>query len=176
MPNNGGTLSLIADNPFPGERDNISDIAFNLLGSTPFIWKTEGLSWPHQDLAASLLHCQIGELPSRMDVFEGLSGETDCEARSEALANLTWDGARYVLTYELGLYDGQRVWVEERGQRVSGEGKKPTEIIGVITNIQAQKAAEEKALFRASFDEDTGLWNRARMRGCCAIDCLVEAL
>lgn len=100
----------------------------------------------------------------RADVFESLLDQADRDMRRESLANLTWDGARYALSYELSLYDGQRIWAEERGQRIRGEGKQPVEIIGVITDIQAQKDAEETALHLASFDNETGLWNSARMR------------
>ena len=139
----------------------------SLLGASAYRWKcSDGggkFTWTDDKLAARLLCSRTEDIPrSEAGFVERLCDDAQT-ARKQALASLSWNGAKYQVDYQLRTFDGRNIWVEERAQRIAGEGKTPSEIIGVITNIQDRKTREEQAGYHASFDSLTGLWNKTRM-------------
>ena len=145
---------------------------YGLLGVCPFTLSTPisggstevALDWAETDLAARLLRAPEGLLPRTEESYERRLSSDARRLRHSARRGLTWDGARYCISYEIDLYDGQRLWVEERGQRLSGEGKSPHHIIASLSDISARKRDEQSAVYRAAHDPVTGLWNEARLR------------
>lgn len=158
---NVSTLSKLGQYEMP------SDPVFGLLGSAVYEFQTgtngTELVWRDQVVTASILRCRVDDLP------KGLGGYADrlCDdapaRRKTALKSLSWNGAKYQIDYQIRTFDGRNIWVEERALRLDGNGKTPTRILGVITNIQTRKIREEQAGYHASFDSRTGLWNRTRM-------------
>ncbi|MCF6220339.1 MAG: EAL domain-containing protein [Robiginitomaculum sp.] len=143
-----------------------SDI-LGLLAASAYTWQLteEGgdLVWKDDDLAASLLCSRAEDIPrTEAGYIERLCGDAS-GARKQAIAALSWNGAKYQLDYKLRTFDGRNIWVEERGLRLEGDGKTATKIVGVVTNIQTRKIQEEQAGYHASFDSLTGLWNSNRM-------------
>lgn len=121
------------------------------------------LRWPEPDHAARMLRCSADALPlaeARLMGFMSLEAQ---RARNKAIAALTWDGAQYRTAYALALPDGGSLWVEERGQRLSGRGDAPELISAVLHDIDAARADQESAVYFAAHDPLTGLWNRTRM-------------
>ena len=84
--------------------------------------------------------------------------------RNKALRSLTWDGAQYSVTYQIMMDDERNLWVHERGERLAGIDNLPTEISGVIINIDTFQKAQARAAYLAHHDELTGLWNLLRMK------------
>ena len=138
---------------------------YTLLGVSPFAIDGAGkIHWADGQLASRLLRAPEALLPRTED---GLSKRLDlasAHARKTALSGLTWDGARYVIEYQIDLYDGQKIWVEERGQRLSGQGRAPVHIAATLSDIDARKKDETQKVYRSSHDPLTGLWNEARLR------------
>ena len=140
--------------------------ALSLLRAAPFFLRdNQEFIWQDIDLCKSLLR-----ISSRNDVpvttenwAERLSPE-DARKRAKAIANLTWDGAQYSVTYKIRMDHGHKIWVHERGERLSGIERIPTEISGVLLDIDITHKAQENAAFTAHHDVLTGLWNAARMR------------
>lgn len=124
----------------------------------------ETLDWTAENHACALLRGPLDMLPRDRAGFERRLSGQDRNSRSQALRSLTWDGAQYSLIYGLRTFDGREIWIEERGQRLSGNDKTPTKIVGVMTNIDDRKSAMDAAVYRASYDDLTGLWNRSRIR------------
>lgn len=138
-----------------------------LLGASAYRWTNGGsgakFTWTDDKLAARLLCSRTEDIPrSEAGFIERLCDDART-ARAQALATLSWNGAKYQIDYQIRTFDGRNIWVEERAQRLAGDGKTASEIIGVITNIQSRKTREEQAGYHASFDSLTGLWNKARM-------------
>lgn len=147
---------------------SLSDQAYqtySLLGVSPFSIDAEGqINWADKQLASRLLRAPEALLPRRE---EGLSKRLDsasAHARRAAISGLTWDGARYIIEYQIDLYDGQKIWIEERGQRLSGQGRKAEHIAATLSDIDARKKDEQQQVYRASHDPLTGLWNEVRLR------------
>lgn len=139
--------------------------SYALLSVSPFtISKTGDIDWEDSNLAARILRGPLALLPQNEQALERRLDASSKRARHTARRSLTWDGARYSVTYEIDLYDGQRLWVEERGQRISGEGKTPHHIAAVLCDIGDRKKAEQEAVFGAWNDTMTGVWNAARIR------------
>ena len=144
-----------------------SNAAYGLLGAAPYVWDAgkggAGFHWDNDEFAASLFCTQVQEIPRSNAAFLERICEDAVAARAQALATLTWDGAKYQIDFQVRTFDGRNIWVEERGLRLAGDGQKPTKILGVLTNIQSRKIKEEQAGYHASHDSLTGLWNKARM-------------
>lgn len=141
-----------------------TDHALILLGAAPFLLRhNSNLIWQDQALCKRLLRISNGAVPETLEELNTRLSPEARRNRAKAIRNLTWDGAQYALTYRVMMDDARQIWVEERGERISGEGKRPSEISGVIVNIDAAHKAQERAAYNASHDELTGLWNAARM-------------
>ena len=141
----------------------------SLMGACAYSWQNNAdgkdaeFKWLDDDLAAKLLSAPLVRLPHSETGFEERLCKDARMARRKALSTLTWNGAKYQLDYQLRTYDGRNIWVEERAERLQGDGKTPTKIIATISNIQERKLREEQAGYHAAFDSLTGLWNKIRM-------------
>jgi len=137
-----------------------------LLGATCFIWDgAKAHVWVDALAAAELLHVQVENLPATRDAYDHRLTADAARARANALRQLTWDGAQYCISYEIQTFDDQTLWLEERGQRLSGTGQTPDKIIAVIRNISTQKRDHDKTVHSYNFDELTGLWSAERLHG-----------
>jgi diguanylate cyclase (GGDEF)-like protein len=138
-----------------------------LLGASPFTLQITDngtqFNWLDDDIAAAIYCAPTTKIPTTMFEFYERLCDGARLLRDQAMASLTWNGAKYQVDYQIRTFDGRNIWVEERGQRKAGNGKQPTEIIGVLTNIQSRKIREEQAGYHAAFDSLTGLWNKTRM-------------
>ncbi|NNC38531.1 MAG: EAL domain-containing protein [Hyphomonadaceae bacterium] len=137
------------------------------MGASPYVWKEANgksrFAWQNEGNAASLFCSQSPTLPRSIEgLIERICGN-GANRREQALATLTWNGAKFQIDYQIRTFDGRNIWVEERGQRIAGTGTRPTVIVGVITDIQNRKGREEQAGYHAAFDSLTGLWNKTRM-------------
>ena len=143
---------------------NSADHALSLLGAAPFFLRhNSDFIWQDQALCKRLFRISNGPAPETTDDLNTRLSPEANRNRAKAIRNLSWDGAQYALTYKVTMDDARQIWVEERGERISGDGKHPSEISGVIVNIDAAYKAQERAAYNASHDELTGLWNTARM-------------
>jgi len=142
-----------------------SDHALKLLGAAPFLLRdNHNFVWKGQELCKLLLKISNGPVPETVEDWTARLSPEANRARSKAIRSLTWDGAQYRVTYQVTLDDARQIWVEERGERLSGAEKLPTDISGVITNVDASHKAQDRAAYTANHDELTGLWNATRMR------------
>ena len=138
---------------------------FALLGVSPFHLSGDGtLTWAEPELASRLLRGADALLPRTEAALKRRLEPAFARARKTARQSLTWDGARYSVQYQIDLFDGQKLWVEERGQRLSGLGKTATNITATLADIDDRKRDEAKAVYRATNDPLTGLWNEACLR------------
>ncbi len=145
-----------------GDEENTH--ALSLLEAAPFlIVDMDTLIWPQPKLAKKLLRVRSGLLPGRLGALEALIDAPGQQARTQAIRNLSWDGAQYAIQYQIKTQDAQHVWVEERGERFSGNGPKATHVRGVILNIQSTKLSTDRAAYLTGHDELTGLWNVTRL-------------
>lgn len=142
-----------------------SDHALRLLGAAPFLLRdNHDFIWQNQALCKSLLRISHGPAPETTEDWNARLSPQASRERAKAIRSLTWDGAQYTVTYQVAMDDARQIWVEERGERLSGTGKLPTQISGVVTNIDAAHKALTRAAYTVSHDDLTGLWNRARFR------------
>ncbi len=139
-----------------------------LMGAADYVWTLgddgrSQLVWQDAELAANLFSTFAENIPlSEAGLVERLCDDGR-HARKQALSSLGWNGAKCQIDYQIRTFDGRNIWVEERAERLAGDGKRPTKIIGVISNIQSRKIREEQAGYHASFDSLTGLWNKTRL-------------
>lgn len=139
---------------------------YALLGVSPFTIDGDGgLIWADTVLASRLLRAADPLLPRTEEALERRLEPSFARARRAARNGLTWDGARYCVQYQIDLYDGQKLWVEERGQRLAGKGRKATDITAALADIGERKRDENALEYRAAHDPLTGIWNEARLRG-----------
>ncbi len=142
----------------------VNDLAaLSLLRCAPFSWSGGVFSWRDDSLAANLMQGRADDLPRSLTALTARLDDEGRAARKAAMRALTWDGAQYRAQYQARQFNGANIWIEERGQRLAGNGKTPAHIEGVLRDISLEKAAEQSAHYRASFDPLTGLWNEARM-------------
>ncbi len=135
--------------------------AFDLLKAVPFLLNLEGgLSFSLPNQAASLLSCDVINLPVNEAQWIRHMTPQDGHARRKAIKRLSWDGARYALRYPLQTEKGETIYVEEMGERIAGDGHKPVQIMGVIRNVAAEQTRLETAQYRATHDELSGLYNQ----------------
>jgi len=137
--------------------------AFSLLEAAPFLLQGgKRFIWHDASLCKGLLRLKNGSLPKTAQDWSLRLSPEDNRKRNAALRKLTWDGARYAIRYQLLRGDARFIWVEERGERLSGDDKSAAEIAGVIINIDAAKKDQSRAAYKASHDELTGLWSMAK--------------
>ncbi len=143
--------------------DSVLLQGFSLLDAVMFEWRAGALTWRDIDQAALLLTSRPDQVPAELSELCALLTPEGIQARKAALRALTWDGASYKVEYQVLRFDGQRIWLEEKGKRVAGEGKEASHIIGVVRDIDLQKSTEQRAAYLAHHDEVTGLWNKTRL-------------
>ena len=141
-----------------------NELALRLLGAAPFLLRgNQNFIWQDLTLCKSLLRLNTGPAPETAEDWNARISPEAARDRAKAIRNLTWDGAQYAVSYKIAMDDARQIWVEERGERLSGEGGRATEISGVMLNIDSARQAQERAAYSASHDALTGLWNGARM-------------
>lgn len=134
------------------------DVTLSLLRAAPFrLSNMDDLYFEPSLQTSDVLCCSTGEIPKTHADWIARLSQTDARARQKALRRLTWDGAEYKLSYQWRTYQGDIIWVEERGRRKTGLGDKVYDIEGVMRNITHQKRKDERADFLANHDELTGL-------------------
>jgi len=150
----------------PGGYAGDSDaMAFSLLRAAPFSISGDGaMTWPVPALPMALLRCYDDDLPKDTKAYNQWLDPATVRERLRAIQSLTWDGAQYGLTYRVRTFDGRELWIKERGQRLRGVDKVATEISAVIEDVDTQEKDRQQAVYRASFDELTGIWNEQRLR------------
>ncbi len=135
---------------FPFGSPSTSEIgqrtALALLDATSFSLRgpksAQIMTWPEPILAARLLDCSPSELPSTHAVFHAGLPDNLQPLRQSAIDRLTFDGARYVVSYQVMRDDNELVWIEESGERIQGNENEPTYIIGVLKDISSQAKLE----------------------------------
>lgn len=151
------------------ENSNTSATAHvvTLLGAIAFEFKANDLgydfTWADKSRLANLLNAPEARLPMTSAAYGSLMNAQAREDRRTAIAGLSWDDATYRLTYPIDGFDGSRLWVEERGQRIAGDGTIATHIQAVLRDITADQNARTRVAYSTTHDELTGLWNTARM-------------
>lgn len=142
-------------------------VLMSLMGISPYVWAKgadgETFMWDDESLAGALFCSRVEDIPKSVKTVQERLCHDAKSARAQAISSLTWNGAKFQIDYQIRTFDGRNIWVEERGQRISGDGNHATKIIGALTNIQTRKTREEQAGYHAAFDSLTGLWNRTRM-------------
>ncbi|WP_026942331.1 EAL domain-containing protein [Hellea balneolensis] len=134
----------------------------SLLGAASFLIKRQQFIWQDASLCRSLLRIRDENLPVSAQDFSLRLSPQDSRRRQEAFTHLSWDGAQYALRYQIKRDDARWLWVEERGERLSGKGETPHEVSAVIFNVQSIQEDRERAAYLAGHDDLTGLWNAAR--------------
>ncbi|MEP1229927.1 MAG: GGDEF and EAL domain-containing protein [Litorimonas sp.] len=136
--------------------------AFDLLKSVPFTLHVGGtLNFSLPSLAMRLLFCESINLPNNERQWTARMDPEDVRTRNQAIKRLTWDGARYALRYPVYTQKGDKVWVKEMGERLTGDGDVPLQVTGVILNVSEEQNRLDTAEYRATHDELSGLFNRA---------------
>lgn len=162
-----GTEFLIPKGERGSAPANGMDTLMSLMATSPYIWQGGGmdshLTWHDTSLTASLFCTRPEDVPQSVSALRERLCDDAHAKRTQAYASLSWDGAKFQIDYKIRTFDGRNIWVEERGQRLEGEGGRATKVVGVLTNIQTRKTREEQAGYHASFDSLTGLWNKTRM-------------
>ena len=152
----------LPDNSTVGSLNPPSDSqhALSLLEAAPFILRdNHDFIWLDGSLCKSLLRISGSSTPNTVEAWtQRLTPESN-RKRNKALRSLTWDGALYSVTYQIMMDDERNLWVHERGERLAGIDNLPTEISGVIINIDTFQKAQARAAYLAHHDELTGLWN-----------------
>ncbi|MBL4869654.1 MAG: EAL domain-containing protein [Robiginitomaculum sp.] len=143
------------------------DRLMSLMTMSPYVWRKSGkdakIIWDNKALAAAIFCTEVDNIPmSPVALAKRLCGDGAAK-RTQAYASLTWNGAKFQIDYQIQTFDGRTLWIEERAERVEGEGNKPTKVVGALTNIQTRKTKQEQAGYHAVYDKLTGLWNRDRM-------------
>ncbi len=135
---------------------------FSLLEAIPFtLTGGQILKFDYPDRAARLLRHHSGDVPKTLTDWTDRLSFADQSQRNAAIKRLTWEGAQYRLSYQLRLDTGEQIWIEETGERLSGEGPVPSEIIGVFRQVDRAKQELEKAAYNSRYDALSGLMNSA---------------
>ena len=136
--------------------------ALGLLGAAAFSQTFSTLSWSDEKVAAKLLHAPLRRVPNTPEALNTWLGGDGRQIRDTARETLTHDGATYEITYPMDGFDGSRLWIEERAERMSGDGKRPGLILGLLRDVTEKRQADMDTARRAFHDPLTNLWNRAR--------------
>ena len=145
----------------PNDSDNHH--ALSLLGAAPFLLRDNvDFIWQDASLCKDILRIRQGSAPVTTDMWLSRLSPAAQRLRADAMSNLTWDGAQYAVIYPIQMDDIRELYIEERGERLSGLGAVATEISGIILNVDNAQAEQRRAAYAANHDSLTGLWNRAR--------------
>lgn len=156
----------LPDSAMVGVVDQPSDSrhALSLMEAVPFVLRdSREFIWQDSSAVKSLLRIGSGLLPRSVSDWSRRLSPDGKRKREKALRGLTWDGAQYSVTYEVLMDDQQKIWVHERGERLSGIDQIPTNISGVVVNIDSFQKARMRAAYLHHHDEVTGLWNKTRI-------------
>jgi len=119
--------------------DNGQTTPLALLGAVSFVVQGPEdphiISWAEPALAARVLDCSPSSLPISHAVFHGMLPHQSQRVRQNAIDGLSYDGARYIVQYQILRDENEIVWIEETGERLKGHGVKPTHILGVLRDI-----------------------------------------
>ena len=138
------------------------NVALSLMRAAPFrISNQNEIHFNPAMHAADILSSLPNRIPRSVSDWVSRLSPEDARARQKAIRRLSWDGAEYKLTYAWRTYQGEEIWLQEQGRRKSGNGDIPTEIEGVMRNINAQQRAAERAEYLANHDNLTGICNLA---------------
>ena len=109
----------------------------------------------------------LGETFSAITTADALAERIfadDISRRSEALAlHLSGEGV-YDCEYRIRDDHDDPIWIHDRGVASLDAKGHPQRIVGVLRSIGARKAREAQLEFKASHDELTGHFNRARLK------------
>lgn len=138
--------------------------ALEILRAAAFTFADGQFSWNDEGRAANLMRGRPDDVPrSLKSLIARIDSEEGRQTRAKAISGLTWDGAPYRVTYQARSFCGDPVWIEERGKRIAGTGKTPTQIHGVLRDIDSEMRERSTAAYTSVYDSLTGLWNDARM-------------
>ena len=141
------------------------DVALSLMRAAPFrLTDMTQLHFNPPLQAMDVLCSSDSHIPKTNTDWAARLSPEDVRARQKAIRRLTWDGAEYMITYLWRTYQGDQIWVEERGRRKSGSGDEPTQIEGIMRNVTRQIRAENRATYLANHDELTAVANLASIR------------
>ena len=159
----GGLTDNAASDAFLPPCD--SHHALSLLGAAPFLLRdNKNFIWQDESLCKSLLRIRQGRAPATTELWASRLTAKAQRLRADAISNLTWDGAQYAVTYSVQMDDMREIYVQERGERLSGTGPTAMEISGVMLNVNDNETEKHRAAYAASHDSLTGLWNETRLR------------
>ncbi len=151
--------------PLPSH-DAARDSAYSLLSAAGFtltLTPQDGhFKWTNPDGLSAILALPKNRHPSKVSQFHDLLTTAASQLRQDAIAGLHRDGASYCVTYQVKSFDGQTIWIEERGKRAAGSGPAPNLIYGVLRDVTTEQQAKMRAEQSAGTDSVTGLHNRAR--------------
>lgn len=161
--------STIVSAPKPlSRREDLISTAASAVGDVAYRWtvKSDLIHWAEgveqmlgvakaDDVAserafAARTVCQKGS--SRFDVITG-STAVDSGA-----------GVPYELEYQLKDDSGALRWIEDRGRWFADAEGRPDIAIGVLRSIDERRVREDRLVRLSTYDELTGLLNRARMK------------
>ena len=140
--------------------DDSHAIVFSLLKAAPFVLRgPEGaqvLTWTEPGLAAAMLDHSIENLPRSHSLFmESLPPSVQAQRRN-AMYSLSFDGARYLVNYQLTRSDQETCWIEESGERIKGDGDMPTHIVCVLRDVTAARERRDQIEHDLNTDALTG--------------------
>jgi diguanylate cyclase (GGDEF)-like protein len=115
----------------------------------------------HNQRWLELLRLQSGDTGSTMDSYKGLIHPEDIDKVLESINIALQTGDKYQFEYRMIRGDKTLLWVSDKGMVVehSSSGE-PLRMVGAITDISAQKQAQERIEELAFFDSVTELPNR----------------
>ena len=144
--------------------DALPAAAMGLLFAVAFEFEDGVFHWGDESVAVNILQSSPDRLARSLPALTAtLYTDDSRKVRRDALLALTWNGARYKVDYQLRSQCGEPIWIQERGERLSGSGASPTHIQGVMRLIDSEKSAQNTAAYLAAFDALTGLWNQTRL-------------
>ena len=135
------------------------DPAFNLIRAVPFSWHVdqEKMICDHPDQLARLLDAPANTHTIPSNSISALFPETVQSQRKAAIADLTWDGARYILSYQLRTFTGDLIWIEESGERQNGNAGSATHIRGILRDVSETRRSQTALILEDRRDRLTGL-------------------
>ncbi|NNE57169.1 MAG: EAL domain-containing protein [Hellea sp.] len=136
-----------------------------MLRAVPFTLrgplKSRILKWGDETLASRLLQNPSSELPATEGEFTDILNGHAARLRRSAIELLKSDGDQYRVTYEILRPDNQTIWIEERGERLTGDGDAPDNISCLLRDITEQIINQESSETRMRYESRTGLYNAA---------------
>ena len=124
-------------------------------------WDIKGGTVTHNQRWLELLRLQSSNVDATMESYKSLIHPDDFDNVLNAINSTLQTGNKYEFEYRMICGDKSLLWVSDKGMIVerspSGE---PLRMVGAITDISAQKQAQEKIEELAFFDSVTDLPNR----------------